>query len=117
MPPVTPLPLAPELMARWGIGHDGVSGALRLAPRIEPGESRAACPAFRAGRTVVGLELRRRPGGVTLRIAVRFGPSLRVEVEVPGGGPGTEVLVDGVLLVGPLVAFEARAEHEVAWLG
>lgn len=114
--PAAPLPLEPDIMARWGIHHDAARGMLSLAPRPVPGEARATCPPFRAGRTVVALELRQRPGTTVLRIAVRFGPAIRVAVTLPGPPGSPAATVDEVPMAGPRVAFEARGTHEVAWM-
>jgi len=103
-------------MARWGITYDGGRGTLRLSPRVEPGQPRAECPAFRAGRSVIGLALRQQRHGVILRVVVRFGPPLRVEAALSGAGLAGQVLVDEVPVAGSDVAFEARGEHEIAWL-
>lgn len=65
---------------------------------------------------MVALESRVRPSTIVLRIEVTFGPPIRVEATLPGAPAGTVVLVDDVPLAGPTVAFEARGEHEVAWL-
>lgn len=114
--PVAPLPLAAELMARWGIGYDAARGVLTLGPRVIPGEARVECPRFRAGRSVVAIELCTRPGGVTCRVAIPFGPPLRIEMQLAAHHGGL-VMVDDVPMTGPRVAFEARSEHEVVWLG
>ena len=112
--PAPPLPLAAELMDQWGIAYDAARRILVLAPRLLPGEHRARCPRFRAGRTVVELEFRARSGSVACRIQVAFGPPIRVEVE-PVGMTSEQVLVDDVPMAGSRAAFEARGHHEVVW--
>jgi len=114
--PAPSLPLDGTVMAQWGIGYDAARGILSLAPRIVSGTRVAECPPFRAGRSVVALGLRARPSTVALRVAITFGPPIRVEVHLPGAPADVAVLVDEVPLQGPLVAFEARGEHEIAWL-
>lgn len=113
--PAPSLPLDPVAMARWGIAYDAGRGVLRLAPQVDLEERVSRCAPFRAGRTVVALELRRRPSSVVLRVEITFGPPLRVEAGLAGMPLDTQVLVDDVPIVGPRVAFEARAVHEVAW--
>ena len=109
-----PLPLAAELMEQWGIAYDPARRILVLAPRLLSGERRAVCPRFRAGRTIVGLEFRARPGSVACRILVVFGPPIRVEVE-PVGMASDQLLVDDVPMAGSRAVFEARGDHEVVW--
>lgn len=113
--PAAALPLAPALMRRWGIGHDGLRGVLFLAPQVSGSEAESACPPFRAGRSVIRLRLRRRPSTVVLGVEIAFGPPLRVEVDLPLAPVGGAVLVDGEPVAGPRVAFEARGAHEIQW--
>jgi hypothetical protein len=101
-------------MDQWGIAYDAARRILVLAPRAVSGEGRAECPKFRAGRTVVALSLRVRPGSVACRVSVEFGPPIRVEVE-PGGIASDQMLVDDVPMAGSRAAFEARGDHEVVW--
>jgi hypothetical protein len=104
-------------MAQWGIVHDAGQGVLRLAPQLEPDARTTRCGPFRAGRTVVALEVRRRPSSVVLRVEVTFGPPIRVEASLPDTPPDTPILVDDVPIAGPRVAFEARGSHEIHWAG
>ncbi len=108
------LPLAGDLMARWGIVYDAARPVLSLAPRILADEPRAECPPFRAGRTVVAVGLRVRPGVVACRVRVVFGPPIRVEVE-PVGTASDQLVVDDVPMAGSRAVFEARGDHEVVW--
>lgn len=114
--PAPSLPLDRETMDRWGIAYDAALGNLTLAPRVVPGERVARCPPFRAGRTVVALECRQRPSTVVLRVGITFGPPIRIEAHLQGAPAETTILVDEVPLQGPRVAFEARGDHDVAWL-
>lgn len=114
--PAPSLPLEPGVMAGWGIAYESGQGVLGLAPSMDPGERIIRCPPFRAGRTVVVLEYRRRPSSVVLRVEVTFGPAIRVEATLPGARVGTPALVDDVPMPGPRVAFEARGAHEVVWM-
>ena len=114
--PAPSLPLDPAAMARWGIDYHAEGGVLRLAPQVVREERVSRCAPFRAGRTVVALEFRRRPSSLVLRVEITFGPPLRVEASLPDLPPDTPVLIDDVPVAGPRVAFEARATHEVAWL-
>jgi hypothetical protein len=113
--PAAPLPLSDRLMERWGIDYDAARRVLFLAPRVIAGEGRAECPRFRAGRTVVAVSLRVRPGSVACRVSVGFGPPIRVEVE-PVGMASEQTLVDDVPVAGSRAAFEARGAHEVVWM-
>jgi len=103
-------------MMRWGIAFDAGQGVLRLAPRVDVEERVSRCAPFRAGRTVVALEFRRRPSSLVLRVEVTFGPAIRVEASLPGAPEGAAALVDDVPIPGPRVAFEARGAHEVVWM-
>lgn len=110
------LPLNPAVTARWGLAYDPEAGLLHVAPVLVAGERSAVLAPFRAGRTILRLELRLRPGSVALRLQVTFGPPIQVHASLPSAGE-TAVVVDGVPLSGIVARFEARGRHEVVWLG
>lgn len=109
------LPLAAEMISRWGLRYDETAGVLHLTFAVPEREGEAVLGPFRVGRTVIRLTLRRRPSGLRLRVAVSFGPPIRIEAEPAGVVWPDEAVVDDVPLGRRRVAFEARAEHEVWW--
>lgn len=101
-------------MERWGMSHDATTHRLRLVPPSPAGGQEALGP-FRAGRSVLSLEIRHRRGALVLRVRVSFGPPIRVEAEPPDGFGATAAEVDGVAMGRLAVGFEAGGEHEVIW--
>lgn len=110
------LPLDPAVMDRWGLAFDREQGLLRVAPRLETGERAASVGPFRAGRSVLALELRRKAGTVALRVRVLFGPPIHIQAGLPGLAEPSGLVVDDVPLGGAMARFEARARHEVVWV-
>ena len=99
----------------WGLEPDAPDAALSLAPILPPGWTGYALRRLRLGRSLIDLELRRRPGAIVVRTAHLFGPRLVVTVDLRGVGvEATEV--DDVALAGGRARFEAHARHEVRFL-
>ena len=110
---------APALLeavaALWALEPDAPNAALALAPRVPPGWSGFALRRLRIGRSLLDLEMRRRPGSLVLRTAHRFGPRLVLTAGVRGADvEATEV--DDVLLAGARARFETHDRHEVRFL-
>ena len=99
----------------WGLEPDAPDAALALAPILPAGWSGYALRRLRVGRSLLDLELRRRPGAIVVRTAHLFGPRLVVTVELRGVGVETTE-VDDIPLAGGRARFEAHARHEVRFL-
>ena len=99
----------------WGLEPDAPDAALALAPILPAGWTGYALRRLRIGRSLLDLELRRRPGAIVVRTAHLFGPRLVVTVDLRGVGVETTE-VDDVALAGGRARFEAHARHEVRFL-
>jgi hypothetical protein len=99
----------------WGLEPDAPDAALALAPILPAGWSGYALRRLRIGRSLLDLELRRRPGAIVVRTAHLFGPRLVVTVDLRGVGVETTE-VDDIALAGGRARFEAHARHEVRFL-
>ncbi len=99
----------------WGLEPDAPDAALGLAPILPAGWPGYALRRLRIGRSLLDLELRRRPGVIVVRTAHLFGPRLVVTVDLPGVAVETTE-VDDVPLAGGRARFEAHARHEVRFL-
>jgi len=99
----------------WGLEPDAPDAALSLAPIVPAGWTGYALRRLRIGRSLMDLELRRRPDAIVVRTAHLFGPRLVVTVDLRGVGvEATEV--DDVALAGGRARFEAHARHEIRFL-
>ena len=110
---------APALLeavaALWALEPDAPNAALALAPLIPPGWSGFALRRLRVGRTLLDLEVRRRPDALVLRVAHLFGPRLVLTVGVRG--PDVEATeVDDVMLPGAHARFETHDRHQIRFL-
>ncbi len=99
----------------WGLEPDAPDAALALAPILPAGWSGYALRRLRIGRSLLDLELRRRPGAIVVRAAHLFGPRLVLTVDLRGVGVETTE-VDDIALAGGRARFEAHARHEVRFL-
>jgi hypothetical protein len=99
----------------WGLEPDAPDAALALAPILPAGWSGYALRRLRIGRSLLDLELRRRPGAIVVRTAHLFGPRLVVTIDLRGVGVETTE-VDDIALAGGRARFEAHARHEVRFL-
>jgi len=110
---------APALLeavaALWGLEPDAQEATLGLAPIVPPGWAGFALRRLRVGRTILDLEVRRRPQAIVLRTAHLFGPRLVLTVvvrvvQVESSG------VDDIPLAATRARFEAHGRHEVRFL-
>jgi hypothetical protein len=99
----------------WGLEPDAPDAALALAPILPAGWGGYALRRLRIGRSLLDLELRRRPGAIVVRTAHLFGPRLVLTVDLRGVGVETTE-VDDIALAGGRARFEAYARHEVRFL-
>lgn len=104
-----PDPLQPE----WGASWNGQS--LFLAPSLAASD-RLDARKVRFGRSLLDLSASRKPDRIVIRIALRFGPPLRLRVT--WGGPeaiSTVLYGEEEIPVWP-VSFLVKHEHEVQFL-
>ena len=104
--------LLEAVAALWGLEPNAPDGALALAPTVPAGWDGFALRRLRIGRSLLELEVRRRPRSLVVRAAHLFGPRLVLTV----GARGVEVEgtdVDDVALPGAWARFEAHGRHEV----
>lgn len=101
--------------ALWGLEPDAADAALGIAPLLPAEWPEMALRRLRLGRTLIDLELRRRPGALVLRAAHRFGPRL-VLTAAPRAADIDMIEVDGVALDGGRARFEMHDHHEVRFL-
>jgi hypothetical protein len=96
----------------WGLEPDAPDAALSLSPILPAGWPGYALRRLRVGRTLIDLELLRRPETVVARTTHRFGPRLVLTIELRGAGViATEV--DDIPLASGRARFEAHGRHEV----
>jgi hypothetical protein len=81
----------------------------------EPLPARLALRRVRVGRSVLDVELRRRPAGFALRMALVHGPAMVAVVTMPARFDA--VTVDEVEGLVPPLRFEVRGRHEVVAYG
>jgi hypothetical protein len=104
--------LLEAVAALWGLEPDAPEAALGIAPSVPPGWAGFALRGLRIGKTVLDLEVRRRPQTLVVRTVHRFGPRLVLTVSARGiDVEATEV--DDVTLPGARARFEAHERHEV----
>lgn len=104
--------LLESVAALWGLEPDAPAAALSVTPALPSGWNGFALRRLRVGRSLLDLEVRRRPQSVVLRVGHLFGPRLVLTV----GLRGVEVEsteVDEVPLSAPRVRFETHDRHEV----
>jgi hypothetical protein len=110
---------APALLeavaALWALEPDAPNAALAVAPLVPSGWNGFALRRLRIGRSLLDLEVRRRPGALVLRVAHLFGPRLVLTAGVRGVDvAATEV--DDVMLPGARARFETHDRHELRFL-
>jgi len=107
---------APALLeavaALWGLEPNAPDGAVALAPTLPAGWDGHALRRLRIGRSLLDLEVRRRPRALVVRVAHLFGP--RLVLTVGSRGVAVEATdVDDVTLPATWARFEAYARHEI----
>ena len=100
-----------EIPPEWGAVYDGRTLSLSISPSL----GTISLDRARFGRTVIDLRAKSRPGGLVVKLGVRFGPPLPVNVAVQGLEVW-QVLVDENTVEGTKAAFVASHEHEVQFL-
>ena len=101
--------------ALWGLDPAAADAALTMAPLLPAEWPGMALRRLRVGRTLIDLDLRRRPGALVLRAAHRFGPRLVLTV-APRAADIEALEVDDVALSGSRARFDMHGQHEVRFL-
>lgn len=101
------------LQPEWGASWDGQS--LFLAPSLTAGD-RLDARKVRFGRSLIDLSASKKPDRIVIRIALRFGPPLRLRLT--WGGPETisNVLYGEEEIPVGVVSFLVEREHDVQFL-
>ena len=105
--------LSPAIEGLWGVVPNAAEESLTVAPWLPPQWNRMSLRRLRVGRTVLDLELRRRPGQLIARVARQFGPGLQLRLAPRLEPAPVSVTVDDVPLGGTSAQFQVRDEHEV----
>jgi len=104
--------LLESVASLWGLEPDAPEAALGVAPSLPAAWNGSALRRLRVGRSLLDLELRRRPEAVVLRVAHLFGPRLVLTASLRGQMvDATEV--DGEPLPASRARFETHDRHEV----
>ncbi|MGH7514789.1 MAG: hypothetical protein ACREOQ_17930 [Gemmatimonadales bacterium] len=104
--------LLESVVSLWGLEPDAPEAALGVAPSLPSGWQGFALRRLRVGRSLLDLEIRRRPEAVVLRVAHLFGPRLVLTASLRGQVvDATEV--DGEPLPASRARFETHDRHEV----
>jgi hypothetical protein len=104
--------LLESVASLWGLEPDAPEAALGVAPSLPAGWNGFALRRLRVGRSLLDLELRRRPEAVVLRVAHLFGPRMVLTTSLRGQVvDATEV--DGEPLPASRARFETHDRHEV----
>jgi hypothetical protein len=105
--------LSPMIEGLWGVVPAAPDESVSISPWLPPQWSRMSLRRLRVGRTVLDLELRRRPGQLLVRVARRFGPGLQLKLAPRLEITPQSILIDDVEVGGTSVQFQVRDQHEV----
>jgi hypothetical protein len=101
------------LTAEWGASWNGK--VLVLAPKFDFGR-RLEVRKARFGRSLIDLVAERRTGRIIIKVALRFGPVLRLRLELSQPEQIVRVLYGEEELPPGPVSFLVDREHEVQFL-
>jgi glycogen debranching enzyme len=105
--------LSPVIEGLWGVSPCALEEAVTVAPWLPPHWARMSLRRLRVGRTVLDIELRRRPGQLITRVTRSFGPGLQFKLAPRTEGSPLNVMVDDVSMGGTSAQFQVRDQHEV----
>jgi len=105
--------LSPMVEGLWGVVPNAAEESVSISPWLSPQWPRMSLRRLRVGRTVLDVELRRRPGQLIARIARTFGPGLQFRLAPRMETAPQSILVDDVQLSGAIAQFQVRDQHEV----
>jgi hypothetical protein len=104
--------LLESVASLWGLEPDAPEAALAISPALPAGWNGCALRRLRVGRSLVDLDLTRRPETVVLRVTHVFGPRMVLTASLRGQAvDSTEV--DGEPLPASRARFETHDRHEV----
>ncbi len=104
--------ISPVIEGLWGIVPSALDDEVAIAPWLPPDWPRMSLRRLRVGRTVLDLEVRRRPAQLAVRIARSFGPGILVTLSPRLDREPESVAVDDVVMAGASVRFQVRDRHE-----
>jgi glycogen debranching enzyme len=105
--------LSPVIEGLWGVVPSAPDEAVSLSPWLPPEWARMQLRRLRVGRTVLDVELRRRPGQLIARVSRSFGPGIQLRLTPRTDAPVAGITVDDVALGGDGARFQVRDRHEV----
>jgi glycogen debranching enzyme len=105
--------LSPAVEGLWGVLPRALDEELDLAPWLPPTWNRMSLRRLRVGRTVLDVQLRRRPGQLVARVQRTFGPAIQLRLAPRGIGDSAFITVDNVQLGGSAAQFQVHDQHEV----
>jgi hypothetical protein len=105
--------LSPVVEGLWGVVPWAPEDEVTIAPWLPPSWPRMGLRRLRIGRTVLDLELRRRPGQLIARVVRSFGPALHLTLAPRLAAPPLSIMVDDLMLGGTSAQFQVRDQHEV----
>jgi glycogen debranching enzyme len=105
--------LSPVVEGLWGVVPAALDEEVTLAPWLPPDWVRMSLRRLRVGRTVLDIELRRRPGQLIVRVARSFGPGIQVQLSPRTDAQPLSIMVDDSILAGSSAQFQVRDQHEV----
>jgi glycogen debranching enzyme len=104
--------LSPVIEGLWGVVPAAPDESVSISPWLPPDWPRMSLRRLRVGRTVLDLELRRRPGQLIARVVRSFGPGIQLRLAPRLELPPQGILVDDVPLSGTSAQFQVRDRHE-----
>jgi glycogen debranching enzyme len=107
--------LSPVIEGLWGIVPRALDDTLTLTPWMPEEWDRMSLRRLRVGRTVLDLELRRKPGQLLVRIRRTFGPGIRMRLAPRTAATPVSFAVDEVELGGAGAQFQVSDQHEVVF--
>lgn len=105
--------LSPVVEGLWGVVPSAPDEVVSVAPWLPPDWARMSLRRLRVGRTVLDIELRRRPGQLIARVVRSFGPGLQLKLTPRTETPPVSIMVDDIVLGGASAQFQVRDQHEV----
>ncbi|HEV8149797.1 MAG TPA: hypothetical protein VGP61_06390, partial [Gemmatimonadales bacterium] len=99
----------------FGAHADAGGGRFALSPWVVPGWGSMALRRLRCHRTLLDVELRPRSGWATVRLELKFGPAIALELSLRHSAAVARITVDEVPLEGQRAIFTLQGQHEVVF--
>lgn len=113
--PVRPWQEPEEYIEMWGITPGALEGMVTLAPALPAGWPEMTFERLRIGATSLDARVKRRPGGIAVKLRITRGPSIVVVLVPRLDFIPTGILLEGEQLSGPSVRFTVDGEVEAVW--